>query len=191
MNEIELIRSQLLAERTHAAQVAHACVAAISTGQPAGADEARAFRDTCVSYLVWVLARFEQRDQLLAEHLHGLSDTCGASGDSHEDTLPGALIEVAGRSGTSREALAKLEAALGAADPEIARAAWQDFARFFQSAWNERRVAIERQLTQLTGIASWRAVCALDADSILEERSRYDRVVARLPAGVSLHSPPT
>ena len=184
MNEIELIRAQLLAERTHASEVAHACVAAISAGRPVGADEARAFRDTCVSYLVWVLTRFEQRDQLLAEHLQALS------GGSHEDTLPTGLIEVAARAGTSREALAKLEAALRAADPDIARAAWQEFARFFHAAWSERRVAIERQLTQLTGVASWRAVCAVDADSILEERGRYDRVVARLPAGITLHGPP-
>ncbi len=183
MNEIELIRAQLLAERSHASQVAHACVAAISGGQPAGPEEARAFRDTCVSYLVWVLARFEQRDQLLAEHLQTLP------GGSHEDTLPAGLMEVAARTGTSREALAKLEAALGAADPDVARAAWQEFARFFHAAWSERRVAIERQLTQLTGVASWRAVCAVDADSILEERNRYDRVVARLPAGITLHSP--
>ena len=187
MNEIELIRTQLLAERAHAAQVAHACVAAICTGQPAGADEARAFRDTCVSYLVWVLTRFEQRDQLLAERLQGSPP---GPGDSPEGALPAALIEVAARSGTSREALAKLEAALGAADPELARVAWQEFARFFQSAWSERRAAIERQLTQLPGVASWRAVCAVDADSILEERARYSRVVARLPAGITLHDPP-
>lgn len=183
MNEIELIRGQLIAERTHAAQAAHACVAALTTGEPADADEARAFRDTCVSYLVWVLTRFEQRDQLLAEYLKS------QPGGPHTDTLAAGLREAAARPGTSRESLTRLEAALAATSPDSARTAWAEFARFFQAAWRERRAAIERQLTQLTGVTRWRAVCAIDADSILEERTRYQRILARLPAGVTLHDP--
>ena len=184
MNEIELIRTQLLTERTHAAQVAHACATAIGAGQADETDDTRAFRDACVSYLVWVLARFEQRDQLLAEHLQTPPDAGRAPRD---DAWPAGLGEMAARPGTSREALAKLEAALGAARPEAARTAWQAFARFFHSVWSERRTGIEDQLTRLTAVAGWRAVCAVDADSILEERSRYAAVLARLPAGIALH----
>ncbi len=187
MNEIELIRTQLLTERTHAAQVAHACATAIGAGQADETDDTRAFRDACVSYLVWVLARFEQRDQLLAERLQTLP---GADGAPRNDAWPSGLGEAAARPGTSREALAKLEAALGATRPEAARLAWQAFAQFFQSVWNERRTAIEDRLTRLTAVAGWRAVCAVDADSILEERSRYAAVLARIPAGIALHEPP-
>ena len=186
MNEVELIRAQLLAERTHAAEVAHACVAAIDAAQPADTAAVRAFRDACVSYLVWVLTRFEQRDQLLAERLQELSSP---SADSHADTLPAGLAEVAGRPGTSREALLKLQSALEAS-PATARIAWQAFAHFFESAWSERRAAIEQQLTELPGVANWRAVCAVDADSILEERNRYARVAGQLPQGITLERPP-
>lgn len=186
MNEIELIRTQLLAERTHAAQVVHACVAATGAARPADTAAIQMLRDACVSYLVWVLARFEQRDQLLAERLQAPPTP---SAGSHADTLPAGLAEAAARPGTSREALSKLETALHAS-PETARAAWQAFAHFFESVWSERRAAIERQLTQLPGVASWRAVCAIDADSILEERNRYARVASRVPAGVTLERPP-
>lgn len=185
MNEIELIRSQLVTERTHAARVARACAAAFGAAQPAEADASQAFRDTCVGYLVWVLTRFEQRDQLLAERLQTLS-----AGGSPEDAVPSGLGEIAARSGTSREALTKLEAALGAASPPAARIAWQAFTHFFESAWNERRIAIERHLSQLPGIPHWRAVCAVDADSILEERTHYARVAEQLPKGIVLETLP-
>ena len=71
MNELEIIRSQLAVEQSHAAEVAIACAAASeSTGAVAAPQEAIAlFRETCVSYLVWVLARFEERDQTLSELL--------------------------------------------------------------------------------------------------------------------------
>lgn len=185
MNEVELIRAQLLAERTHAAAVAHACVAALDCARPEDAERTREFRDTCVSYLVWVLTRFEQRDQLLAERLQTFSLP---SAGSHTDAPPTGLMRAAAQSGTSREALLKLESALEA-PAQSTRTAWQAFALFFQSAWSERRGAIERQLTQLPGIAGLRAVCAVDADSILEERNRYARVSGLLPPGVTLGQP--
>lgn len=185
MNEIELIRSQLVTERTHAARVVRACAAAFGAAQPAETDASQVFRDTCVSYLVWVLTRFEQRDQLLAERLHALS-----AGGSRTGAMSPGLGEVAARSGTSREALTKLEAALGASSPPAARIAWQAFTHFFESAWSERRIALERHLSELPGPPHWRAVCAVDADSILEERTRYARVAEHLPKGIVLETPP-
>ena len=186
MNETELIRTQLTTERTHAGRVARACVAALSAAQPAETDATETFRDACVSYLVWVLTRFEQRDQLLAELLQGLS---GDSGGRREGTVPVELGDIAARPGTSREALTKLEAALGAARPDAARSAWEAFGHFFESAWSERRIAIERHLSRLPGTLHWRAVCAIDADSILEERIRYASVARQLPKGITLEPP--
>lgn len=172
MNEIEIIRSQLDVERSHATEVANACAAAFGTADavPPATEATALFRDAGVSYLVWVLARFEERDQTLSE-------------------LPAArqLGNLITRSGTSREALSRLETALAASDSAAARAAWQEFARFFNSAWAPRRTALERGLMEHLDVVDWRAVCAIDADSILDERNRYARVAAHLPAGIELH----
>ena len=182
MNESEIIRGQLATERIHAAQVANACVAAFGAEREVAAEAPAAFREAGVSYLVWVLSRFEQRDQLLAE----LIERSGSGAGEREGTVPPELGELAARDGTSRQALTRLENALAAAAPETARAGWQAFGQFFDTLWCERREAIERHLARLPRIASARAVCAIDADSILEERTRYAQVAAHLPAGITL-----
>lgn len=181
MNEIQLIRQQLAVERQHASAVANACANALSRleaksvpgGSPLGE-----FQQACVDYLVSVLARFEERDQRLAE----LS----------QRRRP-ALEEALARRGRSREALEKLEAALGAAAGAPAHAAvqkhWHDFAQFFNSVWSARRDAIDEQLARDTSTADWRLIGGIDADSILEERRRYARVAATVPAGEALTLP--
>lgn len=187
MNEIEIIRSQLAAEQSHAAEVANACAAAFgSAANPCAAQETTAlFREACVSYLVWVLARFEERDQTLSELLASRhsADTPAAAAGSRP------LGDLVSRPGTSREALSRLESALAAGEPEAARAGWREFVRFFNSAWAPRRAALERAIAEHSSVADWRAVCAIDADSILDERTRYARVLAQLPAGIELRPP--
>jgi hypothetical protein len=182
MNEIEIIRSQLAAEQSHAAEVANACAAAFgSAAAPGASDEATVhFREACVSYLVWVLARFEERDQTLSELLAARASPAGST------AAPGDLARLTSRSGTSREALSRLESALAAGESAAARAGWQEFARFFNSAWAPRRAALEAALAEQLSVADWRGICAIDADSMLEERNRYARVAARLPAGLEL-----
>jgi hypothetical protein len=182
MNESEILRGQLATERIHAAQVANACVAAFGAERDGAAESPAAFREASVSYLAWVLSRFEQRDQLLAE----LIERSGPGAADRAAAVPPALGEIAARAGTSRQALTRLEAALGAPAPETARAAWQAFGQFFNTLWCERREAIERHLARLPRIASSRAVCAIDADSILEERTRYAQVAEHLPSGITL-----
>ena len=182
MNESEIIRGQLATERIHAAQVANACVAAFGAERDGAAEPPAAFREASVSYLAWVLSRFEQRDQLLAE----LIERSGPDAGQREATVPPELGALAARDGTSRQALTRLENALAAAAPETARAAWRAFGQFFNTLWCERREAIERHLARLPRIASWRAVCAIDADSILEERKRYAQVAEHLPSGITL-----
>ena len=184
MNELEIIRSQLAVEQSHAAEVANACASLFeSTGAASAPQEAMAqFREACVSYLVWVLARFEERDQTLSELLaarQSLANGAAAASARH-------LVSLITRSGTSREALARLETALAAGESQAARASWQEFARFFNSAWAARRAVLEGALAERLAVADWRAVCAIDADSILDERGRYTRVVAQLPAGIEL-----
>jgi hypothetical protein len=174
MNEIQIIRSQLAAEQSHAAQVANACAAAFGERSELPSGEAAAqFREACIGYLVGVLARFEERDQTLSELLPARQF--------------GALLN---QPGTSREALSRLEAALAAGDSSAAPAAWQEFARFFNRAWVPRRVALERALAEHPVVADWRTLCAIDADSILDERNRYARIRALLPPGIELRQAP-
>jgi hypothetical protein len=162
MNELDIIRSQLAVQQTHAAEVANACAAAFG-------EVAAPFREACVSYLVWVLAQFEERDQTLSE-----------TPSSHH------LAGLLSRPGTSREALSRLEAALAAGESAAARASWQEFARFFNSAWVPRRGTLDAALAENLSMADLRAVCAIDADSILEERNRFAGVAALLPSGIEL-----
>ena len=186
MNELEIIRSQLAMEQVHAAEIANAAAAVLGgSPQAAAAPDATAlFREACVSYLVWVLARFEERDQTLSELLAARhSDGNGAAASSPH---LGGLIA---RSGTSREALVRLESALAGGESQAAGAGWQEFARFFNSAWVPRRAALEAALPEHLSMEEWRAVAGLDADSILDERRRYARIVALLPAGIELRQP--
>src|SRR5207237_759795 len=135
----------------------------------------------CVDYLVWDLARFEERDQRLAEVWHARLP----SGHSARRAVDEALS----RPGRSREALARLEAALAepvaASPPRGAQKSWQEFVQFFNTVWSARRDAIEALLARHAHIGDWRLVGGIDADSILEERRRYQRVSATLPPGAS------
>jgi hypothetical protein len=155
VNELELIRSQLRTEAERVSDVARACAAA-------GATEG--LRQVGVEYLVFVLTRFDARDQRLAEQ---------------SSVQPSSLERIISLGGTSREALAKLAAATAGEGAKSDR--WSAFAEFCDGPWRFRRDAIDalHQQTNLR-IAAWRAVSCVDADSILEERTRYARVQARL-----------
>jgi hypothetical protein len=169
MNEVQLIRAQLSTERRHAAEVASALERAGTQAAQSGGALAE-FRQACVDYLVWVLARFEERDQLFADLLH--------SRLAPEDAARRALDETLARSGKSREALAKLEAAL-ASSPASADRTWRDFGEFFNAAWSPRRDAIDQLLERNARVGDWRVISGIDADSILEERTRHARVAAK------------
>jgi hypothetical protein len=188
MNELEIIRSQLAVEQAHAAEVVDACAAVFgrSGAVPAPAEATELFREASVSYLVWVLARFEERDQTLSELLASRQ----SPGDGAVAASARHLASLLSRAGTSREALSRLEAALAAGESAAARAGWQEFGRFFNSTWVPRRTALEGALAEHLSVADWRAVCAIDADSILDERNRFGRVTAELPPGTELRRPP-
>jgi hypothetical protein len=209
MNEVELIRGQLTLERQHAAEVAKACASALEVAGSQGTERLaslEAFRQTGVEYLVWMLSRFEEREQVFHDLLRGRFPA--------EDPNRRAVEAALALQGTSREALAKLEAALGptvdpgssatpagdslagrsvapAGDSLAGRsvARWSDFLRFFGGAWSARRDEIDRLFERQAKVTDWRTVSGIDADSIVDERSRYARVKATLPAGIEM-SPP-
>jgi hypothetical protein len=181
MNETQLIRGQLTAERMHASAVAGACAMAARSvrEQPLRGE----FAQASVDYLVRVLAWFEERDQRAGDL---------ARGRPGEATAGRALEAALSRPGRSREALARLERAVGAGGDSAAAdasALWQDFAHYFDGVWSARRDAIDARLVEVLRPVEWRAVAGIDADSILEERRRFARVRATLPAGVALPEP--
>jgi len=204
VNEVQLIRNQLTAERNRAAELA-AAIAAPGSVTPPGAIAASgggadsAFRQACVEYLVFVLTRFEERDQMLADLLRARF----AQSDATRKALEAALA----RPGASREALTKLAAALAppsatrvekarAQGPVTASADYAepsadhggpspnhldakraaDFVAYFDGPWRMRRDAIDSLQQAHLRIADLRAVSFVDADSIVEERTRYSRV---------------
>jgi hypothetical protein len=172
MNEVELIRTQMSLERQHAFDVSRVLSSAGSSSS--GLDSLQAFRQASVDYLVWILSRFEEREQIFHDLLRG---RLGA-----DDTERRAVESALALSGTSREALAKLESALAAGAERASR--WEDFQQFFAGPWSARRDALDKLFAQQAKVADWRAVSGIDADSIFDERNRYARVRAVLPAGM-------
>jgi hypothetical protein len=177
MNEVELIRAQLSLERQHAFDVSRALSAA-GTRDGASLDDWQSFRQASVDYLVWILSRFEEREQTFRDLLRSR----GGADDS-ERRAAQSTLEL---SGTSREALAKLEAALGPGSRGDRVGRWTDFQQFFAGAWSARRDALDKLFTHQAKVPEWRAVSGIDADSIFDERSRYARVRAALPEGIEL-----
>ena len=160
MNELDLIRRQLRSERSRVIEVALACAAP---------DASPPLRQAALDYLVFVLTRFEERDQRLIEQYRG--------GFAASDPVQREADEILSRSGTSREVLTRLEAALGSAtDGAMDTRLWGAFAQFVDGPWRSRRDAIDALLERNTRVADWRAVSFVDADSFLEERARYARV---------------
>ena len=184
MNEIQLIRGQLVTEREHLSAVARACASLLGKATPAQLESGtplETFRQAGVDYLVCVLAWFEERDRRLAALL-------GQYGPGH--ATRDALEEALSLRGRSREALEKLEAAFASGSTDTARNLWAEFAQFFDGPWSSRRDAVEALLAHNTRPGEWRAFAAIDADGILEERSRFERVSRALPPGASLAAPP-
>jgi hypothetical protein len=181
MNEVELIRRQLGVERQHAAEVSRACasvlVAAGSQG-PERLASLEAVRQASVEYLVWILSRFEEREQVFHDLVRSRFPA--------DDPSRGAVEAAFALPGTSREALAKLETALGATGDTDTATRWTDFLRFFSGAWSARRDEIDRLFERQAKIADWRTVSDIDADSIVDERSRYARVQATMPPGIEM-----
>ena len=83
------------------------------------------------------------------------------------------------RPGGNRELLEQLAGGGGA----TALATWRQVAHSLDTAWRARREALEGLFAQHARVADWRAVGAIDADSILTERQGYAQLRAKLPDG--------
>jgi hypothetical protein len=171
VNEIQLIRAQLNTERLHVNAVAQACAAApgAAQGRALPASAALELRAAATDYLLCVLGWFDARDQHLIELLR--TRTGGDEPARH------ALQRALAQPGSSHEALAPHNNA-GALP-----VTWPAWAQFIQTVWNPRREAIDALMTAITRPADWRTIAGIDADSILDERRRFERVRAACPPG--------
>ena len=177
MNEVELIRNQLAAECQHASAVIAACAASAP-----GAGQAHSLRQACADYLTSVFARFAERDQRLEELLR----TRAPGGEDTRRALQKALAQP-GDARETLERLTRIVAAAGIEPAELAaRESWQEFARYFESRWCARRDLIDGLFAPHARVSDWRAVAAIDADVILDERRRYAAVRAQLAPGAPL-----
>jgi hypothetical protein len=159
MNEIQLLRAQLDAERRHVRAVASACAGAhrLATTS-AEVASLQALREASTAYLALVLGWFDARDARLA--------TLGTH------LPPGEAL--------GREALDAIRSGRNPAE------AWAACAALVSGAWDSRRTALEALCAANLRVADWRTFAGVDADSIHEERAHYVRVRAALPAGLEL-----
>jgi hypothetical protein len=170
MNETQLIRRQLALEREHLAAVAQAATRLSAPGSALAP-----FQQACAEYLACVLGWYAARDRRLGALAAGLGS---------EDPRCATVNEILARDGDSDEALARLAAAADDA------AGWPHLLQFLAGPWSARRDALEGLLANDARVIDWRQIGGIDADGILEERTRFAHVLALLPAGASL-APPT
>lgn len=187
MNEIEFIRKQMETERRHIEGVAAACAVAIEQSMRARPLEKVALEDfceACIDYLVHVMGRFRARDQVHYQLLYARLSPSSLE----ERTL---LQHLEKSLNTGRTALAKLEHALAERRRNRMTAkdlltVCQEYLGFLNDAFGVRRDRIQALFDKHYGVDEWRHASFIDADSILDERARYARVQAKLPAGIRL-----
>jgi hypothetical protein len=182
VNELEFIRRQVSIERSHMAAVRSACAAALARDGGTAPDPE--FLEACARYLLFVVGRFNAQDQAHCDLLRPRLDAADVEGRETIDDLRQALA-------ASREAIGRLAAAVesrgaGTRDDSSFVEALREYLGFHARVLATRRHSIHHLFDRHYGIAEWRLASAVDADSILEERERYARVVGCLPEGLSL-----
>ena len=144
---------------------------------PAGAARTQ-LPAAAADYLLCVLGWFEARDQRLS----GLISTPIAADERAHSALQAALAQPGG----SHEARGMLKA-LNAGAPHANTAGlpvtWPAWAQWVETAWDPRRQGIDALMAEITRPADWRMIAGIDADSILDERRRFERVRAACPPG--------
>lgn len=198
MNEVELIRAQLAAEREHVREVASLCAAA--TGHASHAKYSQVFIVSCVNYLLFSMRQELARgaaflelssrasEQAARETLghgaaagYGIAAGHGAAPSRAAAPASGAALGHGAALEPLRAALASVAAARAAlqAASDAYRAGRTEASPMLEelgrcAALLERLVESRGALEALTGrgytVDDWRRAAHVNADSILEER---------------------
>lgn len=182
MNEVDFLRDQLALERHHFDAVRGACETALAAAiEPARLEE---FCRVAARYLCFAGERLALRDRVHCEQLRALLAREDAASHNLVDDLGATLAP-------RRAALDSLAAGLTErrAD-ELSAAGFIDLCReslrALDAALARRPPVLQRLLDRHYRVVEWRNASQVDADSILEERERYERVRAKLPRGIEL-----
>jgi hypothetical protein len=157
MNELEIIRHQIATERQHVAEVASACARLLDGGALQGVAA-----QAGLEYLAFTLTRLE-------------------AGAAREGQAKLEAVRAGGSQGS-----ASTQGPAGAQPPAAQRPygaqdsseRWRDFLQFFDGEWRRHLDALDAATSRTLHIKEWRAIAKIDADSIYEERQRYECVKA-------------
>lgn len=188
MNEAQLIRAQLAAEREHLREVAFWCAAARSApavrsragGSPTAvawrsAEISQEFIMSCINYLLFFMKQEQARGAACLELSSRAPDSPRDAADPHTPPrLHGALAPLRAALAAVTTALAELGSTSEAYRPGRAGGP-EILAQLCRCAalverLTESRLALEALAERRYTVEDWRRVAHVDADSILEER---------------------
>jgi hypothetical protein len=184
VNELEFIRQQVSTERSHMAAARGACAAALAL--PAEAGPRTDFLLACAGYLVFVVGRFNDQDQVHCDLLRARLPAEAIRDRATLDDLDRTLAASRRALEALADALRRRETAPDDSEDAAFIAALRGYLSFYSNVLAGRRHALQHLFETHYTVADWRAASAVDADSILEERQRYSRVADRLPEGIAL-----
>lgn len=185
MNELAFIRAQVATERRHMAAIRSALTAALAPIPDTTAASVRdSFFQVCADYLVYSVGRLNAQDQAHCDQLRPRVPRSDAS--AH-----GALEALQARLEQSRAAIGELSQALnarrsGSLDAAGLAAAAERYVAFYQAVLAPQRHRLSHLLDAHYRIEDWRSASWVDADSVLEERSRYAACIAQRPPGIDI-----
>lgn len=187
MDELSFIREQVRTERRHMGEVRRALaqvlreapVTGTGRGTETGADRGATFIAAAASYLVFIVQRFNAQDQQHCELLRPRLPANDASALAAVDSLAATLAR-------SREAVAALQQVVQGGAADQLRAAATAYLEFHERELLPKGSSLSPWMEKLYGAADWRRASMVDAESILEERARYDALRAALPPGIEL-----
>lgn len=164
MNEAQLIRAQLAAEREHLREVASLCAAAHTRIHQA--EISPYFINSCINYLLFSMNKERTRSAALLECSSRAHEKAGNDLRRALSLVTDALGELQARSTArsvatdARQTLEELERCTALVDRLI-----------------DSRLDLETLAEREYSIVDWRRVAHVDADSILEERKLRTEVL--------------
>ncbi len=167
MNEIEALRAQVGLERRHMAAVKNALAAVLAASPDTSA---AGFCSRCCDYLLYIVRRFNAQDQA---HVDTLLPRIPADAKPDREVLVdlGRALEL---SRAALDALAQARERLRDGGPADAfYEACRRYVSFYDAELKTRKHGFYHLMDAHYGVAEWRKVSMVSADSVLEERRLF------------------